>query len=181
MLIRLLISDTHDDVIKWKHFPLYWPIVRGIHRSRGALMFSLIYAWTDSWANNGEPGDLRRYRAHYGVIVMRLHCSSVNVDGPSTKLGNAFVELNKCSDPPDRNYYTTTCYTFSCNELTHRSEINIIKCSSDERNPITLSEIILQWLSLYPYVICLHSTPICKITLKVLNSSGILILWCFYL
>ena len=42
----------HDDVIKWKHFPSYWPFVRGIHRSplnsphkgqwRGALMFSLI-------------------------------------------------------------------------------------------------------------------------------------------
>ena len=25
---------THDDVIKWKHFPRYWPFVRGIHRSR---------------------------------------------------------------------------------------------------------------------------------------------------
>ena len=25
---------AHDDVIKWKHFPRYWPIVRGIHRSR---------------------------------------------------------------------------------------------------------------------------------------------------
>ena len=25
---------THDDVIKWKHFPRYWPSVRGIHRSR---------------------------------------------------------------------------------------------------------------------------------------------------
>ena len=24
----------HDDVIKWKHFPHYWPFVRGIHRSR---------------------------------------------------------------------------------------------------------------------------------------------------
>ena len=24
---------NHDDVIKWKHFPRYWPIVRGIHRS----------------------------------------------------------------------------------------------------------------------------------------------------
>ena len=24
---------THDDVIKWKHFPRYWPFVRGIHRS----------------------------------------------------------------------------------------------------------------------------------------------------
>ena len=44
--------NHHDDVIKWKHFPRYWPFVRGIHRSpvnsphkgqwRGALMFSLI-------------------------------------------------------------------------------------------------------------------------------------------
>ena len=25
---------THDDVIKWKHFPRYWLFVRGIHRSR---------------------------------------------------------------------------------------------------------------------------------------------------
>ena len=23
----------HDDVIRWKHFPRYWPYVRGIHRS----------------------------------------------------------------------------------------------------------------------------------------------------
>ena len=41
----------HDDVIEWKHFPRYWPFVRGIHRSphkgqwRGALMFSLICVW----------------------------------------------------------------------------------------------------------------------------------------
>ena len=26
--------EAHDDVIKWKHFPRYWPFVRGIHRSR---------------------------------------------------------------------------------------------------------------------------------------------------
>ena len=26
-------SGEHDDVIKWKHFPRYWPFVRGIHRS----------------------------------------------------------------------------------------------------------------------------------------------------
>ena len=26
--------QTHDDVIKWKHFPRYWPFVRGIRRSR---------------------------------------------------------------------------------------------------------------------------------------------------
>ena len=30
--LRGLVS--HDDVIKWKHFPRYWPFVRGIHRSQ---------------------------------------------------------------------------------------------------------------------------------------------------
>ena len=37
---------------------------------RGALIISLIYAWTDNWANNGNAGDLRLYRAHYDVIVI---------------------------------------------------------------------------------------------------------------
>ena len=27
-------KNTHDAVIKWKHFPRYWPFVRGIHRHR---------------------------------------------------------------------------------------------------------------------------------------------------
>ena len=72
--------DDHDDVIKWKHFPRYWPFVRGIHRSpvnslhkgqwRGVLMFSLICVWINGWVNNREAGDLRRHRAHYDVIVM---------------------------------------------------------------------------------------------------------------
>ena len=70
----------HDDVIKWKHFPRYWPFVRGIHRSpvnsphkgqwRGALMFTLICARITGWVNNCEAGDLRRNRDHYDVIVM---------------------------------------------------------------------------------------------------------------
>ena len=84
-LCWLPISDflwhsPHDDVIKWKHFPRNWPFVRGIHRSpvnsshkgqwRGALMFSLICVWINDWVNNREAGALRRYRAHYDVIVM---------------------------------------------------------------------------------------------------------------
>ena len=70
----------HDDFIKWKHLPRYWPFARVIHRSpvnsphkaqwRGALMFSLICVWINGWVNNREGGGLRRYRAHYGVIVM---------------------------------------------------------------------------------------------------------------
>ena len=72
--------DYHDGVIKWKHFPHYWPSVRGIHRSplnsphrgqwRGTLVFSLICAWINVWVNNSEAGDLRRHCAHYDVIVM---------------------------------------------------------------------------------------------------------------
>ena len=37
---------------------------------RRALMFSLICVWINDWVNNGETGDLRRYRAHYDVTVM---------------------------------------------------------------------------------------------------------------
>ena len=75
-----LILTDHDDVIKWKHFPRYWPFVGGIHRSlvnspdkgqwRRALMFSLICVWIKGWVNNHEAGDLRRYRTHYDVTVM---------------------------------------------------------------------------------------------------------------
>ena len=39
---------------------------------RGALMFSLICAWANSWVNNRDAGDLRRHHAHYDVTVMRL-------------------------------------------------------------------------------------------------------------
>ena len=72
--------QNHDDVIKWKDFPRYWPFVSGIHRSpvdsphkgqwRGALMLSLICASTAGLANNRYAGDLRRLHAHYDVTVM---------------------------------------------------------------------------------------------------------------
>ena len=74
---------THDDVIKWKHFPRYWPFVPGIHRSpinsphKGqwcrALMFSLICAWIYGWANNREADNLRRHRAHNCLTVTDCH------------------------------------------------------------------------------------------------------------
>ena len=57
----------HDAVIKWKHFPRYWPFVWGIHRSpvnsphkgqwRGYLIFSLICAWINGWINIFEIWD----------------------------------------------------------------------------------------------------------------------------
>ena len=78
-------GEKHDDVIKWKHYPRYWPSVRGIHWSpvnsphkgqwRGALMFSLICAWINAWVNNREAGDLKRSPANYDVIVMGPVCA----------------------------------------------------------------------------------------------------------
>ena len=74
----------HDDAINWKHFPRYWPFVREINRLlvnsphkgqwRGALMFSLICAWENGWANQKDAGNLRRHRTHYDVIVVWLTC-----------------------------------------------------------------------------------------------------------
>ena len=89
-LIILQATSTFTAKTWWCHqmetFPRYWPFVRGIHRSpmysphkgrwRGALMISLISAWTKGWANNRNVGDLRRHRAHYGVIIMNSTCPS---------------------------------------------------------------------------------------------------------
>ena len=37
---------------------------------RGAFMVSFICVWINGWVNRREAGDLRRYHAHYDVIVM---------------------------------------------------------------------------------------------------------------
>ena len=73
----------HDDVIKYKLFPRYWPFVRVIHRSPmnsphkghwgGAWMFSLICAWMNGWVNNHESGYLRHHLTHYDITVMKYN------------------------------------------------------------------------------------------------------------
>ena len=73
-------SAKHDDVIKYKHFSRYWHFVRGINRSlmnsphkgqlRTALIFSLIYAWTNGWVNHRDTGGLRRHCVQYDDTVM---------------------------------------------------------------------------------------------------------------
>ena len=76
---RLMMTSLHRNI-----FRVTGHLCGEIHRSpvnsphkgqwRGALMFSLICVWINGWVNNREAGDLRRYRAHYGVIVMlELH------------------------------------------------------------------------------------------------------------
>ena len=62
IFLSAITPNYHDDVIRWNHFPCYGPFVRVMHRSpvdsphkgqwRRALMFSLICAWTNGWAND---------------------------------------------------------------------------------------------------------------------------------
>ena len=138
----------HDDVIKWKHSPRYWPFVRGIHRSpvnsphkgqwRGALMYSLICAWMNGWVNNREAGDLRRHRAHYDVTVMKL--------GPNTRTvgyGKAVYELGQmnCTQTEMKKLTNLTflCYDWNlqiCRQAISRNGINNVEntCLSSMRN-----------------------------------------------
>ena len=114
--------QKHDDVIKWKHFPRYWPFVRGIHRSpvnsphrgqwRGALMVSLICARINGWVNNREAGDLRGHLAHYDVIVMNMAIYGVfravatgniswnrlNITTPSYQYGILVIKIRRSHD-----------------------------------------------------------------------------------
>ena len=85
-MLHLRASDLgiHDDVMKWKHFPRYWPFVQGIHRSqvksphkgqwRRALMFSLICIWINVWVNNSPHKGQRR-----GALMFSLICVWINV------------------------------------------------------------------------------------------------------
>ena len=71
---------NHDYVIKWKHFPRYWPFVRGIHlwiprtKASDAELRCFLWSapWIDGWVNNRKAGNLRRQRAHYDVIVINV-------------------------------------------------------------------------------------------------------------
>ena len=75
--------NKHHDVIKWKHFPRYWPLLRGINQClvdspkkgqwRGALMFSSICTWTSGWTNNRDAGDFRHHRHDVTVMIIRSY------------------------------------------------------------------------------------------------------------
>ena len=76
------LHTCHDDVLKWKHFRVTDHLCgkftgdRRIPRTKASDYGHWCFrwsAWTDSWANSGDAGDLRRHRAHYDVIVMVIY------------------------------------------------------------------------------------------------------------
>ena len=75
---------------RWRH-EIHCPFVRGIRRWpvdsphkgqwRGDLIFSLMCASTNDWANSRYAGDLTRHGSHCDVTIMRcwLHDLSTNL------------------------------------------------------------------------------------------------------
>ena len=78
----------------------------GIHRTpvnsphkdqwRGALMFSLILAWINSWVNNREAGDLRCHWTHYDVTVMYYDDLQIDNVFVLTQVRHNDVHRQKC-------------------------------------------------------------------------------------
>ena len=75
-------NTNHGDVIKWKHFPCYWPSVRGVHwslvkRASDAELWCFLWSAPEqtieqnSWANNRDTSDLWCYWTHHDVTVMQ--------------------------------------------------------------------------------------------------------------
>ena len=134
--------------IKWKHFPHYWSFVWGIHRSPvnsphkgqwcGALMFSLICAWTDSRANNGDTFDLRHCHAHYDVIVMywrkkwiagEIRCCDVHVmwGPPNVTLWDTLTgELSVASFTKEVNPQLAKCPLKTNGHLVNRGQTSLV-------------------------------------------------------
>ena len=71
---------SHDDVIKLKQFPCYWPFVRGFPPQRSVTWsFDVFFGQTVEQII--EIGDVRRHRAHYGVTVMISHLVCEQIAG----------------------------------------------------------------------------------------------------
>ena len=72
----------------WRHqmeiFSVLLAFCAGNSQITGALIFSLICAWINSWVNNHDVGGLRCHRNHYDVTVMKITLSSHN-DIPSSQ------------------------------------------------------------------------------------------------
>ena len=120
-------QQSHDDVIKWKHFLCYWPFVRGIHQSlvnshhkaqwRGTLMFSLNCTWINGWVNNCEAGDLKCHGAHCDITLMLHYDIMIRISMINTR----------CS-----------CHSLKCNlpcleNLTSSPNVNVMKIMSIQR------------------------------------------------
>ena len=139
-------GHRHNNVIRRKHFPCYWPFVRGIHWSlvdsphKGqwcrALMFSLMCTWTNAWTNMGIACDLSSHVVH----VTSLLCQSsprhiffiwclFYVDSPTHVLPGQMLNYWKTLIPPLIHEHELENYNFHYNIIMYATitqHVNVI-------------------------------------------------------
>ena len=94
------------DASKWNllEVPGEFPAQRPVTRS-----FDVFFVWINSWVNNGEAGDSRRYRAHYDVTVMYPVSSTgrsgekniqgpVSISRPSFQVMSPMLKIRRSQD-----------------------------------------------------------------------------------
>ena len=122
------------------NFPRYWQFVRGIHRPpvtsphkgqwRRALMFSLICAWINSWANSREASDLRPNRTDYDTTAIMLYMFWNLCEQQRCCISERhyvhFERTISCATK-DKNFVTITIYPFRW--CCHFDEIAITGCT----------------------------------------------------
>ena len=87
----------------WRHWmETFSALLAFCGQWRWALMFSLICAWINGWANNREVGDLRRYGAHYDVILMISLCLGVRYTCRTWQMGFRGTCFCGWKHPPNR-------------------------------------------------------------------------------
>ena len=118
---------VHDDVIKWKHFPRYWPSVMGIYRSpvdsphngqwRGALMSFLCAAEQTTQQTVQAPVPLSIFRSN-SKFDENSECSSFEYTRPITTIfctrhdSDTVVTCAKYRCDRPRIFYTRVFWIF---------------------------------------------------------------------
>ena len=78
---------THDGVFEWKHFPCYWPFVRGIHRALVKRNFDVFFDLCLKKRLSKQP---RCRWFETSLHSLRHHCN----DCLYTSLSPMFKEIN---------------------------------------------------------------------------------------
>ena len=93
---RVMISDdgkakVSDDVIKWNHFPRYWPFVRGIH-------------WPLVMISEDGKADMYIVVTHYSDVIMSVMASQIT--------GVSIVYSTVVSDADQRKHQSSASLAF---------------------------------------------------------------------
>ena len=110
----------HFFVINTVEFPSQRPVV-----------FSLICAWINGWANDREAGDLRRHRAHYDVIVMNEKVGIMITLRFQLMLATAYSAAND-----DKVVIKTTPYAFMNTTALRKIVLKIRICFHNPLNSV---------------------------------------------